>query len=73
MAVLPLQHHGAEKDQQFFSDGMTEALITGLAKIEGLQAGCVEALMLNHNGEVAECTGDNFFLVTNNEVLTRTS
>jgi len=41
-----------------------------LAKIEGLQAGCVEALMLNHNGEVAECTGDNFFLVTNNEVLT---
>jgi len=41
-----------------------------LAKIEGLQAGCVEALMLNHNGEVAECTGDNFFLVTDNEVLT---
>jgi len=34
-----------------------------LAKIEGLQAGCVEALMLNHKGEVAECTGDNLFLV----------
>jgi branched-chain amino acid aminotransferase len=34
-----------------------------LAKIEGLQAGCVEALMLNHKGEVAECTGDNIFLV----------
>lgn len=34
-----------------------------LAKIEGLQAGCVEALMLNHNGEVAECTGDNIFIV----------
>ena len=32
-----------------------------LAKIEGLQAGCVEALMLNHKGEVAECTGDNIF------------
>ena len=41
-----------------------------LDKIEGLQAGCVEDLMLNHNGEVAECTGDNFFLVTDNEVLT---
>ena len=33
-----------------------------LAKIEGLQAGCVEALMLNHRDEVAECTGDNIFL-----------
>jgi branched-chain amino acid aminotransferase len=34
-----------------------------LAKIEGLQAGCIEALMLNHKGEVAECTGDNIFIV----------
>jgi branched-chain amino acid aminotransferase len=34
-----------------------------LAKIEGLQAGCIEALMLNHKGEIAECTGDNIFLV----------
>jgi branched-chain amino acid aminotransferase len=41
-----------------------------LAKIEGLQAGCVEALMLNHNGEVAECTGDNIFLVTKGEIAT---
>jgi branched-chain amino acid aminotransferase len=35
-----------------------------LAKIEGIDAGCVEALMLNHKGEVAECTGDNIFIVT---------
>ena len=41
-----------------------------LAKIEGAQAGCVEALMMNHRGEIAECTGDNIFLVTRNEVLT---
>jgi branched-chain amino acid aminotransferase len=34
-----------------------------LAKVEGLQAGCIEALMLNHKGEVAECTGDNIFTV----------
>ena len=34
-----------------------------LAKIEGLRAGCIEALMLNHKGEVAECTGDNIFIV----------
>jgi len=41
-----------------------------LAKIEGLRAGCVEALMLNHKGEVAECTGDNIFLVRRGELLT---
>lgn len=41
-----------------------------LAKIEGLKAGCVEALMLNHKGEIAECTGDNIFLVLNGELLT---
>src|SRR4051812_602422 len=41
-----------------------------LAKIEGLQAGCIEALMLNHKGEVAECTGDNVFLVRNGVLFT---
>ena len=34
-----------------------------MAKIEGSDAGTVEALMLNHNGEVAECTADNVFIV----------
>lgn len=34
-----------------------------LAKVEAIQSGCLEALMLNHKGEVAECTGDNVFLV----------
>jgi branched-chain amino acid aminotransferase len=41
-----------------------------LAKIEGLQAGCVEALMLNHLGQIAECTGDNIFLVSRGDLLT---
>jgi branched-chain amino acid aminotransferase len=41
-----------------------------LAKIEGLKAGCIEVLMLNHKGEVAECTGDNIFLVKNGELFT---
>ena len=34
-----------------------------LAKIEGTDVGCEEALMLNHKGDIAECTGDNIFLV----------
>jgi branched-chain amino acid aminotransferase len=34
-----------------------------LAKIEAIQAGCLEALMLNEKGEVSECSGDNLFLV----------
>jgi branched-chain amino acid aminotransferase len=33
-----------------------------MAKVEGINAGCLEALMLNHKGEVAECTGDNIFI-----------
>lgn len=41
-----------------------------LAKIEAIQAGCLEALMLNHKGEVAECTGDNIFLVTRGTLRT---
>ena len=34
-----------------------------LAKIEGKQSGVVEALMLNAEGYVVECTGDNIFFV----------
>lgn len=34
-----------------------------LAKIEAKNSGCMEALMLNHQGYVAECTGDNVFMV----------
>ena len=41
-----------------------------LAKLEGKQAGCVEALMLNTRGEIAECTGDNIFLVKHGDLLT---
>ena len=41
-----------------------------LAKIEGTNAGCLEALMLNHKGEVAECTGDNIFVVSQGQIHT---
>lgn len=41
-----------------------------LARIEGTDAGMVEALMLNHKGEVAECTGDNIFIVKNGALKT---
>ncbi|MSU77583.1 MAG: branched-chain-amino-acid transaminase [Gemmataceae bacterium] len=41
-----------------------------LAKIEGIQAGCLESLMLNHKGEIAECSGDNIFLVKGGVIRT---
>jgi len=41
-----------------------------MAKLEARQAGCLEAVMLNGEGFVAECTGDNIFIVKNNELLT---
>ena len=34
-----------------------------LAKIEAIQAGTQEAIMLNSTGNVAECTGDNIFIM----------
>jgi len=34
-----------------------------LAKIESTDAGCLEGIMLNSQGQVAECTGDNLFIL----------
>ncbi len=41
-----------------------------LAKIEAINSGYQEALMLDHLGYVAECTGDNIFVVRNGELYT---
>ncbi len=41
-----------------------------LARIEAVNAGTVEALMLNGEGFVAECTGDNVFVVRGNRLDT---
>ena len=36
-----------------------------MAKMEAIRAGKLEAIMLNHQGFVAECTGDNIFIIKN--------
>lgn len=41
-----------------------------LAKIEANNGGCEEAVMLNAEGYVAECTGDNLFIVKGDQLLT---
>lgn len=41
-----------------------------LAKMEARQAGALEAIMLNAQGYVAECTADNIFIVVKGELLT---
>jgi branched-chain amino acid aminotransferase len=41
-----------------------------LAKIEAINSGCEEAIMLNAEGFVAECTGDNIFIGKGNQLLT---
>jgi branched-chain amino acid aminotransferase len=41
-----------------------------LAKIEANNAGCEEAVLLNAEGFVAECTGDNLFIVKEGQLLT---
>jgi len=40
-----------------------------LAKIEAIDAGVFEAIMLNWEGKVCECTGDNIFLVKGGKLL----
>lgn len=41
-----------------------------LAKVEANQAGYAEVLMLNEQGLVVECTGDNIFIVRGRRLLT---
>jgi branched-chain amino acid aminotransferase len=41
-----------------------------LAKIEAKQFGALEAIMLNDQGYVAECTGDNIFIIHKGEIIT---
>jgi branched-chain amino acid aminotransferase len=41
-----------------------------LAKIEALNSGCEEAIMLNSEGFVSECTGDNIFILKAGQLLT---
>lgn len=41
-----------------------------LAKIEATRAGVPEAILLNAQGYVAECTGDNIFILKENTLIT---
>ncbi len=55
---------------------MTKGKIAGnyvnsvLAKTESVRAGYDEAIMLDPNGNVSECTGENLFVVRDNVILT---
>jgi branched-chain amino acid aminotransferase len=55
---------------------MTKAKISGnyansfLAKTESVRLGFEEAIMLDPDGYVAECTGENLFLVRNGKIIT---
>ncbi len=41
-----------------------------LAKIEAMNSGCMEAVMLNAQGYVAEATGDNIFVLKGKKLIT---
>lgn len=41
-----------------------------MAKIEAIQANAAEALMLNEQGYIAECTADNFFIIKGGVLFT---
>jgi len=41
-----------------------------LAKIDAIKAGTEEAIMLTYNDYVAECTGDNIFMISGGKLIT---
>jgi len=41
-----------------------------LAKMETINYGAIEALILNQEGYIAECTGDNIFILKENKLMT---
>ena len=41
-----------------------------MAKVEAMQAGALEGIMLNEQGYVAECTGDNLFVLRKGVLVT---
>lgn len=41
-----------------------------MAKVEAIQSNALEAIMLNEQGYVAECTGDNLFILKNGVLFT---
>ena len=43
---------------------------SSLAKVEALKAGYDEAILLNSQGQVAECTGENLFIVKQGVLIT---
>ena len=43
---------------------------SSLAKVEAIKAGYDEAIMLAPDGKVAECTGENLFIVKGNKLIT---
>ena len=43
---------------------------SSLAKVEALKSGYDEAILLNSQGQVSECTGENLFLVKGGRIIT---
>jgi len=41
-----------------------------MAKLEARQAGCLEAVMMNREGFISECTADNIFIVKSRRLFT---
>jgi len=67
VTVSTIRNHPAALDPRIKSLNYLNNI---LAKIEGKNAGVVEALMLNAEGLVAECTGDNIFIVSGHALRT---
>ena len=43
---------------------------SSMAKVEAINSGYDEAILLSPNGHVSECTGENIFIVRDGEIIT---
>jgi branched-chain amino acid aminotransferase len=75
-AALGVRAHVSSYTRHHPNVTMTKAKVSGnyanstLAKTESLRLGFDEAIMLDPQGYVAECSGENIFLVRNNVIYT---
>lgn len=69
-AIIAKQHRPDKNAMPINAKVSGNYVSSALAKLEALERKAHEAIMLDKNGNVAECTGENVFIVKNKTLIT---